>query len=517
MATDRATGATIRLLQDQLSAWVDEQFESWGPARGQPKVVRDPIHDFIWLEPHEVAIWDTPVLQRLRYIHQTALTYLAYPGANHTRLDHSIGTLEVSQRMLEAISRWHSVDEGTRVHVRLAALLHDVGHVLLSHLGESIVDAQFPAILHALKREPYDGIPRFFAGVALGETLAFLIITSDSFRQYIDEHVLRRHGYTERGFALNDIDFSRIGRMIIGRWAPGEPRWATQIVNGSFDADKLDYIWRDCHYTGIRAEIDTSRLVHSLTIVDSQSFPEALGVRGGSMNYLEQIIMAKLTLYSAVYHHHKVRTLECMFKAFYERLADQGTESPFLPASIPDFLRVSEHDFFSKGTAEPLAGEIARRLMTRQLLKRCLVLDRTTILERSWTQLHTLATDLKEPARQRELREKIFSGLPSRAKTDVSDLWIDIPNPPDVDQEAQHCLVVLAPGEVRRLSDLVPTAGWVRGYAVNKLRGHVFYDGKFENREQVAAIAEQVLKEEYDIELTPLARALALKSPARGR
>lgn len=130
------TGPGIKKLQDQVSAWVEQQFRGWIPTVVKtPKVVRDPIHQFIWLEPYEVAIWDTPVVQRLRHIHQTALAYLVYPGANHTRFEHSLGTVEVAQRMLDAIARWHTVDEGVRVHVRLAALLHDVGHVLFSHLN----------------------------------------------------------------------------------------------------------------------------------------------------------------------------------------------------------------------------------------------------------------------------------------------------------------------------------------------------------------------------------------------
>ena len=178
----QVTGPTIQRLQDELSAWIERQFANWQSVRlAGPKVIRDPIHQFIRLEPHEVGVLDTPIVQRLRHIHQTALTFLVYPGANHSRLEHSLGTLSSAQSMLEAIAWTQQLDERIRVHVRLAALLHDVGHVLFSHLGESVLAERFPEVARGLQDEPYHGQPRFFGEAAVGEALAYLIINSPPF------------------------------------------------------------------------------------------------------------------------------------------------------------------------------------------------------------------------------------------------------------------------------------------------------------------------------------------------
>ena len=126
--------------------------------------------------------------------------------------------------------------------------------------------------------------------------------------------------------------------------------------------------------------------------------------------------------------------------------------------------------------------------------------------------LQILAAELKNPTEHQELRDKVFNALPSWARTNPSDLWIDLPNPPDVDKEAQLCPVILAPGHVEALSALMPADDWVRSYVANKLRGHVFYDQDRCKREQVASAAGQVIRDEYGIKLRlPLARSLALK------
>ena len=104
-----------------------------------------------------------------------------------------------------------------------------------------------------------------------------------------------------------------------------------------------------------------------------------------------------------------------------------------------------------------------------------------------------------------------LSAFPKAAQTTISDLWIEIPESPDVDEEAQRCPIILAPGRVTPLSEQMPADDWVRSYVANKLRGHVFYDADHGRREQVAEVATEVLVQDYGIELTSLARELAIK------
>lgn len=98
--------------------------------------IRDPIHGFIFREPTEQGIIDTAIFQRLRRLRQLALAYLVYPGAVHTRFEHSLGAFHVACRVAKQLNL--SAEEARLV--RLAALLHDVGHGLFSHVSESVLE-----------------------------------------------------------------------------------------------------------------------------------------------------------------------------------------------------------------------------------------------------------------------------------------------------------------------------------------------------------------------------------------
>jgi len=488
-----------------MEEWVRKKFAALPTHQShRSKVIRDPVHHFIPLEPHEVDIVDSPLLQRLRYIHQTGLAFLVYPGANHSRLEHSLGVLAVAQRMLHALEtvRREKVTEEVRVHVRLAALLHDTGHVAFSHLGEDLLEELAPDLLADAEDARVHGKSGRLSGIRVGEAVAYVIVTSEAFKDWFLNTVAREHGHTRGGFALRNVDFHLLGRMIIGRPDRSDERWPIDIINGSFDSDKLDYIIRDCHYTGVRAEIDTSRLVHSLDIVDGTEWNGSLAVKVGSVNYLEQILLAKLTLYTAIYHHHKVRTLEAMFRSIYERAPD---DSPIIPHGISEALDISEAHLLAQASSNEALG----RIWNRNLLKRCLQIEKTTVTPESRPKIPLLAGSVRQ--RQKQLRAKIFERLPSHNQTHLSDLWVDFPKPPDVDEEAHACPVILSAGTVSPLSDLMPADNWVRSYVANKLKGHVFYDADIANRRAAGEAAQSVFGETFGVECVSAARTLPLK------
>lgn len=88
----------VERLQSEFNVWVGTMLADWNPASTfEAKVVRDPIHGFIRLHAHEVGVWDSPVVQRLRHIHQTGMAYLVYPGAHHSRFEHSLGSVRREQ------------------------------------------------------------------------------------------------------------------------------------------------------------------------------------------------------------------------------------------------------------------------------------------------------------------------------------------------------------------------------------------------------------------------------------
>ena len=102
--------------------------------------IRDPIHGFIALSQKEVNLINTRAFQRLRRIRQLAMAFLVYPGTLHTRFDHSIGVMHIAGRICDRLKR----TDKEREQVRLAALLHDIGHGPFSHVSEHLLDKYAP-------------------------------------------------------------------------------------------------------------------------------------------------------------------------------------------------------------------------------------------------------------------------------------------------------------------------------------------------------------------------------------
>jgi len=143
-------------LKGEVDAWVacimpDDYPKTPMPGKNETKVIREAVTGYQVLQPHEYLVLDSPLLQRLRYIHQTALAYLVYPTANHTRFDHSLGCAKIAQQLGEKVIHR---DKIRITELRLAALLHDVGHTFFSHLSESIMQSRFGDLYLSVKRAP---------------------------------------------------------------------------------------------------------------------------------------------------------------------------------------------------------------------------------------------------------------------------------------------------------------------------------------------------------------------------
>jgi HD superfamily phosphohydrolase len=243
--------------------------------RPDPDVIRDPLWDNIRLDAAALAVLDTPPVQRLRYIRQLGHAFLVYPGATHTRFEHALGAYHLTCRALGSLADRGELDdvpEGERLAVRLAALLHDIGHYPFSHALE---EAGFPS--HEAQ------------GVSLlpgGELGA----------------VLRSIG----GEGLSE----RIGALIRGR--SSSPLQG--LISGSLDLDKIDYLSRDARMCGVPyGTVDVDRLLAAITVVDGVDRCE-MGVHEKGVSALESLLFAKYQMYRNVYWHHAVRSATCMFK-----------------------------------------------------------------------------------------------------------------------------------------------------------------------------------------------------------
>ncbi len=260
------------------------------------KEVRCPIHGFVKLTPLEQDIVDHPVYQRLRRIRQLALTDMVYPAANHTRFEHSLGVKHVATLMfnqvrseierLQPSNPSFTKDDLDRaeVMVRLAALLHDVGHAPFSHAGEDVMP-QSPGKRKRFDHEDYSAaiIRHFFADVINNHPDNVHRITAEELCAFLG------HGKPPKN-------------MLFWR----------ELVKGQMDADRADYLLRDSHHIGVAyGRYDLHRLVSTLTVADHPETEElTVAVEEGGIQAVEGLIIARYMMFTQVYFHHTRRAYD---------------------------------------------------------------------------------------------------------------------------------------------------------------------------------------------------------------
>lgn len=244
------------------------------------------MHGFIALEQKEWDLVDTPVFQRLRGIRQLALASLVYPGATHTRFEHSLGVTHVAGRMAKQLD----LDPESQELVRHAALLHDVGHGPFSHISEEV--------LEVLNADTPSG-----STMPIHEVIGHRIIRSD---EQIGRHV--SPAYAEK-----------ILGVLTGS---AETTVLTQIITGPADADKQDYLLRDSAACGVEyGAYDIDRLHNTLCAINDDYDTYMAFTRGG-IEALEQFVLAKYYMNSQVYSHRIRRITDAMIL----RALQLGTE-----------------------------------------------------------------------------------------------------------------------------------------------------------------------------------------------
>lgn len=253
--------------------------------------IRIPVHGFVELDDWEWDIVNHPVFQRLRRIRQLAFSEHIYPGSTHTRFEHSLGVLHVATRMFDVLRAKHkslmgdqfkfddAVFERGRALVRLAALLHDVGHAPLSHSGEHLM----PVVAgKRIDHEDYSDQ-----------------LIAESMKDVIDEHRLNRErlhitGREVASFYLGKPDVSF--NLLVFR----------DLVSGQLDADRMDYLLRDSHHCGVSYGFyDLPRILDTIVFVrvgDDEDRPALkIGIETGGRHAAEGMILARYFMFEQVY------------------------------------------------------------------------------------------------------------------------------------------------------------------------------------------------------------------------
>lgn len=370
-------------IESDVEQFVKEKLKGYTPENIEGKIIHDSIWGSVEYSEWEMQLIDSPLIQRLRDIHQVGLAMLTYPAARHSRFEHSLGVAAAAKKMCERISAnsgSFKIDEESRNCIILAAIVHDIGHCFYSHLSESIYGEleEFVALKNKfnkiLKRKPKPH-----------EMLSFIIINTTAFKDFFFSNVSYPHKEKVKSTLFQDA-----GCMIIGANIEKNDKilsYQTSIINGPFDADKLDYIKRDSLTAGLALQYDIERL---FTKIQVQSIPvhpkieDRLVINFNGVTAIEELTFCKIMLFSYIYYHQKVLITEMMIKDYayglYE-LKILNTFADFLRYTDSEILNLSEQQ---NGSPFPEFGELdlkelSESVKLRKLPKRCLEISQCNI------------------------------------------------------------------------------------------------------------------------------------------
>lgn len=273
--------------------------------------IRDSIHGDLHLTDFELKLVDTVEMQRLRRIKQLGFTSLVYPGANHTRFEHSIGTLSLADKLATRLELKEDVVELLRV----CALLHDIGHAPFSHVSERALSHKH-------------------------ETVTKEIIKNSP---------------------ITDIITEKFNANYITKIIDGQTKYG-KIISGDLDVDRMDYLARDSYYTGVAyGVIDTERLLYSLKYDDEDN----LVITQKGVQAAESTLLARYFMYPTVYQHHTTRIVNSMFRVCLKRMLKDNVvqESQLKYLDDGDLINIARN---TKGLPE----KTMKNLDTRHLYKK---------------------------------------------------------------------------------------------------------------------------------------------------
>lgn len=314
--------------------------------------IRCPIYGFIELDEWERDIVNHRVFQRLRRIRQLGWTDYVYPGAMHTRFEHSLGVMHMATMLFDNLAArskeillGFAGDEDSlrraRRLVRLAALLHDVGHGPFSHVSEELMPFQNGSTGQRWQHEDY-------SAAAIRERM----------REVLDDHP--RNAFRIRA--------DEIANLLLGAPEAGRDLAWRPIVSGQLDADRMDYLLRDSHHCGVDyGHFGWQRLLNTVTAIQAEEAEGLrIGVDEGGWNAAESLIVARYMMFNQVYYHKTRVILDYHVGEALRALLPSGQFPQ--PDRIDDYLAWDDWRVLGL-LAEGQGNEHGRRLRERDLFK----------------------------------------------------------------------------------------------------------------------------------------------------
>lgn len=289
--------------------------------------IADPIHKFIRFTDLEKKIIDSSVFQRLRRIKQLAGAHLVYPAAQHSRFEHSLGTMHVAGLAGEHLFSIGVMDKESIQELRVASLLHDIGHGPFSHLFEEALN---------------------FTGNKNHETMGAEIICKTELNDIISSF-----GYSAKKISAISFGHSKV-------------KFKNELISGSLSADLMDYLPRDGFFTGVEyGKVDYNRIINSFRVTDNESL--ALDI--SSFYSFESMIISRFEMFRAVYFHKTVRSAEVML---LHSILLSAEKLNLARLSLDDYLKLTDDSILwmiSTSKNNRIAKEMISRYLERKLLK----------------------------------------------------------------------------------------------------------------------------------------------------
>jgi len=407
--------------------------------------LKDPVHGYVYITEQEKEIIDSFPVQRLHRLRQLAGAEYVYPGANHTRFEHSIGVMYLAGRVAENPNISQKISENEAEMVRIAALLHDVGHGPFSHVFEQLLDKEF------------------------GKT------HEDMTRWIIEKSELKDK------LGKIGCDPKEIGKLAVGALHKPKKAFIDQIISSAVDVDKLDFVVRDTHHTGAEyGYIDIFRLIHAIDVLD-----ENLAVDLGALSALESFIIARIESFKSIYFHRVGRAAQIMLAMAMEQANEELGLTNF--RSPEEYLDMDDYTVWTKLKTCKKSIDIIRNLERRKMLK--------CAYERTFYEKDAMISNIFS---QETHRKQLQSDIAKKAKVNMEKVIIDVPTVPSV---PYHHSVLMEPMEIpvfhktwegnripQRLSEISKIFEVLKGF-INILRVYT----NEENREKVGNAALNII------------------------
>jgi HD superfamily phosphohydrolase len=383
--------------------------------RYQEKVIHDNLMESCYFEGWEIALLDTPLLQRLRHIHQLGTAFLTYPSAIHTRFSHTLGVTTLAGDLYENLKRKkhliklkdENLWQNEKATVRMAGLLHDIGHTFFSHCSEKAVEPFWRKILSDSKLLETD--PKSH------EFIAYLIITSEYFKNYWINTV-RPDSY---GISIN---LQNVASIIVGKLISEDKAYLTEIINGHYDVDKLEYLNRDAKTAGLPISYDKARYFQKIDILEKDGKASLVMGQGG-IQCVDQLALGKIMLFPYVYQHHKVLTTDTIIQDIVHKLLEKECILENIKISHPiDMLLFTDSDIlaYSAKSEDNDLNLLLGQIKSRTLPKRAFVFHREYLQESKkddgsseQENINSFLKQIDNPIDLKKLREEMANKISS--------------------------------------------------------------------------------------------------------